>query len=244
MEYVLADAGLGDAQTTQIVAGSVATGGAVAEGLVTALKTFGAASGPIGLAIGAGAAVISMLISTLFKPNLQKIAASNDANQIEQILKQNLANWLSLQPSQKTQSVQAAALNVFDSAWNKYIQLIQSIQNWQNRAPNSISDRQYGSCAYHTAQPAGWHGDVYTPNLPNQSTGACWNWFIGYRDPIANDPQVIPDYTDSGNASDSSGSVSSTLSSIIGQGSGSKGLLLTGLLLGGLLMFIGGLNTL
>jgi hypothetical protein len=232
MEYVLADVGLGDAQTTQIVAGSVATGGAVAASLV---------GGPIGLAIGAGTDVISMLIGALFKPNLQKIAASNDANQIEQILKQNLANWLSLQPSQKTQSVQAAALNVFDSAWNKYIQLIQSIQNWQNRAPNSISDRQYGSCAYHTAQPAGWHGDVYTPNLPNQSTGACWNWFIGYRDPIANDPQVIPDYTDSGNAI--SGNASSTLSSIIGGGSGS-GLLPMGLLLGGLLMFIGGLNTL
>ena len=34
-----------------------------------------------------------------------------------------------------------------------------------------IADRQRGGCHY-------------------QSNGQCWNWFIGYRDPIANDPQV------------------------------------------------------
>lgn len=27
---------------------------------------------------------------------------------------------------------------------------------------------------------------------PNSGTN-CWNWFIGYYDPIANDPTVVPD---------------------------------------------------
>ena len=34
-----------------------------------------------------------------------------------------------------------------------------------------VGDRQQGACHY-------------------QSNGACWNWFVGYRDPIANDPHV------------------------------------------------------
>ena len=34
-----------------------------------------------------------------------------------------------------------------------------------------IADRQQGACHY-------------------QVNGQCWNWFTGYHDPIANDPQV------------------------------------------------------
>ena len=39
---------------------------------------------------------------------------------------------------------------------------------------NCVADRQAGACHY-------------------QANGACWNWFIGFRDPIANDPDVQPD---------------------------------------------------
>lgn len=192
MSYALAyvQKGLGSAQTTGIIASSVATGGSIT---ASALVAAGAVGGPVGVVIGGVAAGISLLISTLFRPNLQKIQASNDANQIEQILKQNLQNWLTLQPSQKTVSVQQAALQVFDSGWAQYEALIQQIPDWQHKAPHSISDRAQGSCAYHTAQPAGWNGTTYVPNGPNQNSGYCWNWFIGYRDPIANDPNIIPD---------------------------------------------------
>jgi len=146
-------------------------------------------AGPLAPFLAIGGAVAD-LVASFFKPNLQKIQASNDANQIEAILQSNLANWLSIPPSQRYQSVQQAALTVFAQGWAQYVQAVQADLS---KAPDSISDRQQGSCAYHTAQCAGWHGGSYTPNGPNQATGCCWNWFVGYRDPISNDPNVTPD---------------------------------------------------
>ena len=172
----------------------------------------------MGAVIGAAAAGIATVISLLFKPNLQKIQASNDANQIETILKQNLANWLSIPTNQRYASEQAAALQVFDNGWLQYQN---AVQPDLAKAPNSISDRQEGSCAYHTAQCAGWDGETYTPNLPNQSSGCCWNWFVGYRDPIANDPNVQPD------------PVSSAVSSVVGSVGSDVGSLVSSVASGG-----------
>lgn len=167
---------------------SVATQGAGA--LIGGLVAAGAVAGPVGAIVGAAVGLVATIINTFFAPNVAAIQASNDANQIEAILQNNLANWLALPASQKFQSVQAAALGVFNQGWAQYQQLVQPDLA---QAPSSISDRQEGSCAYHTAQCAGWSSGVYTPNGPNQATGCCWNWFVGYYDPIANDPNVIPD---------------------------------------------------
>jgi hypothetical protein len=178
---------VGMGQTQQQI---VSAGGQAAGATIGALVATGAIAGPVGAVAGAAVGLVVTLINTFFAPNVQKIQASNDANQIEAILQNNLANWLALPASQKFQSVQAAALAVFNQGWAQYQQLVQPDLA---KAPNSISDRQEGSCAYHTAQCAGWNNGVYTPNGPNQSTGCCWNWFIGYYDPIANDPNVQAD---------------------------------------------------
>ena len=57
-----------------------------------------------------------------------------------------------------------------------------------------MNDRKQGACHY-------------------QVNGQCWNWFIGYRDPIANDPAVVPDPTTTmaGGTSSSSGLPASSL---------------------------------
>ena len=189
----LVDPERGMGQTTQAAEGAgIAVGAAVGQALIPIPG--------VGAAIGA----VESLIVSMFQPNLQKIQASNDANEIEPILQQNLANWLSLSPSQKTESVQAAALQVFDAGWAQYES---AVQPDLAKAPDSISDRAEGSCAYHTAQCAGWTtGGTYVPNGPNQSTGCCWNWFVGYRDPIADDPNVTADPAGGTSASSTSAS--------------------------------------
>lgn len=102
------------------------------------------------------------------------IAATDFANQAENILRQNLNTYMAQSP--RYQSAQTAALNIFDQVWAALI----SVQACGNPAlgdagKRCISDRQRGSCKYRGAD------------------GQCWNWFVGYRDPIANDSSVIPD---------------------------------------------------
>ena len=129
----------------------------------------------------AAAGALTTLIGSLFRPDITKIEASNIVNQIEaQYLKPNLAMWNSLPADQKTESAQAAALNLFDQAWAA---VKQGCGNPQlgTAGQNCITDRQQGSCHYTI--------DGQTPVAPPN----CGNWFVWYRDPIANDPDVIPD---------------------------------------------------
>ena len=212
---------------TEQQGGALITTGASAGSAIAAGALFGSVVPGIGTAVGAAVGIIGALITSLFTPNYSKINASNYANQIETMMQQNLANWLSLPSSQKYASVQQAALDVFNTLWAQYQQ---DVQVDLAKAPDSISDRQQGSCAYHTADCAGWNGDTYTPNEPNQATGCCWNWFVGYYDPIANDPNVISDDTPVG----ATENLAETIGSTVGLNS-STTLLLLG---GGLLAFV------
>lgn len=103
------------------------------------------------------------------------VVATQFANQAGTLLQQNLNTYLAL-PSPRTQSQQAAALSNFDQIWAALI----SAQACGNPAlgdagKNCISDRQRGGCKW------------------KDSSGNCWNWFVAFRDPIANDPNVQPD---------------------------------------------------
>src|SRR5262249_51716348 len=91
-------------------------------------------------------------------------------NQAEVFLQQNLAAWQSLAPSQKTVEAQQAALMNFDNVWNQVLRACGSGQ-YGTAGAACIADCQQGACHW-------------------QTNGQCWNWFIGYRDPIANDSQV------------------------------------------------------
>ena len=148
------------------------------------------------------------------------VLSSQYANQIEALLKQNLNTYLALNP--RYESAQQAALGVANALLND---LKQQCSNPQlgTAGQNCISERLDASACH-------W----------KDANGACWNWIIGYLNPIANDTTVVPDPVTS--AVDAAGNaVDSALSSIATSMSGISPLLLIG---GGLLLFamVGGDN--
>lgn len=100
------------------------------------------------------------------------ITASNYANQAETLLKQNLSAYMAL-ATPRAQSAQQAALNNFTQIWNGLVTACAGVPG--DAGKNCVQDRQAGSCKWKDAN------------------GQCWNWFIGYHDPIANDPQTYND---------------------------------------------------
>jgi hypothetical protein len=191
--------------------------------ILTALGTFGA--GPVGAAIGAaigGLIALAGMIASMFGGCGQTcIQASNIANQVEPVLKQNLQQYLAAPVHYK--SLQTAALNNFGTAWAA---LDKACSNpaLQAAGQHCISDRIQGSCHY-TTSPGGWSNGVYTYPGQEGSGSSCWNWYVGYRSPISDDPTVVPD------PPSPSGSVSGSGGGLFGSGSGSS--LMPLLLLGG-----------
>lgn len=153
----------------------------------------GAQTAVVGLATAAGAdpepiskAVLSVaaLITSFFgQPDYAKIATTEIVNKAEVLLKSNLAAWQSLPAGQKNSATQAAALSNFDNVWIEVEQAC--LGGGYGSAGNAcLADRQQAGCHF-------------------QVNGQCWNWFTGYRDPIAHDPAVAVNA-----ASPSSGTVS------------------------------------
>lgn len=119
---------------------------------------------------GAVLAVGGLIQDFFFQPDCDKIATTQIVNQAEQLLQQNLAAWQSLSATDKTLTTQAAALQNFDNVWAQVVRACES-GAYGSAGQACVNDRAQGSCHYQVA-------------------GGCWNWFVGYRDPIANDPQV------------------------------------------------------
>jgi len=120
------------------------------------------------LVAGAVLGVTSIIQNFFGHPDCSKIAATQIVNQAEVMLQQNLVAWQSLSRAEKTPATQAQGLQNFDTVW---AQVVQACAPYGSAGQACIADRQRGACHY-------------------QNNGQCWNWFIGYRDPIANDPQV------------------------------------------------------
>ena len=190
--------GLGDAQTTSRTVGTV--GSLTASGVTAALGSgvFGAAAASfvpvIGPVLGAAIMGIQVLIQNS-GCGQTCIVTSQWANQAAAKLQQVLDGYFSL-PAPRTQSQQAAALGAFDAVWQTLVAQC-SQAGTGDAGVRCISDRQRGACTWKQK-----YAPVY-PGEPN--VGDCWNWFNGYRDPIAQDP-VVPDPSV---ASDISSSVSS-----------------------------------
>ena len=158
----------------------------------------------IGPAVNA-AVSIGLALANIFAGCGQKcVETTNLANQAEPLLQQNLDNYMSAPVHYA--SMQAAALNNFDLTWNA---LTSACSNPQLGAAGQscISDREQGACHYQTS-PGGWVNGTYQNPGAQGSGSTCWNWFVGYRDPIANDPTVVADPIPG------SGVVSSLLSSV------------------------------
>ena len=99
------------------------------------------------------------------------VMASNYANDAQNVLYNNLKTYMAL-PKPRAASVQAAFLNNFDTVWNHFEAQCAAVGG--TPGANCIGDRQAGACKY-------------------KANGECWNYFVGFRDPIANDPDVVPD---------------------------------------------------
>lgn len=158
-------------------------------GTLHALAVGGSLIGPIGAAV-AGALALGMALYKEFQGCGQTcVAASQIADRVEPILRQNLDNYLSAPVHYY--SMQQAALNNFDFAWAALSKACSNAQ-LQEAGQRCIADRQPGACHYHTS-PGGWANGMYTTPGPDGSGNTCWNWYVGYRSPIANDPTVVPD---------------------------------------------------
>ncbi len=132
-------------------------------------------TGPAAPFVAAAGAIADMLASFGVGSGCGQtcVLSTQFANQAEGQLKQNLAMYLAL-PSPRPLSAQTAAVANFDQIWNW---IVQQCSNPQLGAAGRacISDRQAGACKW------------------KDSSGNCFNWFSGYRDPIANDPNVYND---------------------------------------------------
>lgn len=180
--------GMGNTQIQQDITGATgaasAVGGTIASFIGTPL--LGAA---VSGAITAAGAIANVIAGIFSGCGDTCVKTSQFANQVEPLLQQNVAKYLE-QPI-RTQSMQAAFLQVFDQAWSQLVQLCSNPQ-YGSAGQRCITDRQRGACTWH-GNPGQWVQDA-TGNWTVQAGPAgCWNWFNGYRDPIANDPAVVPD---------------------------------------------------
>jgi len=112
------------------------------------------------------------------------VLSTQYANQAGALLGQNIAAYFAI-PSPRPLSAQQAALANFQTIWNDFVEQCQN-PALGSQGETAISERQAGSCAW--KQPA---SSVPPWGVP--AAGDCWNWWAGYHDPIANDPNVYDD---------------------------------------------------
>lgn len=205
--------GLGDAAqivgATSSIGTPVLTGALAAHAASTAAAT-GSAATILGMSpalavpiIGAAIVGITMGIIALLRSGCGQtcIITSQWANQAEPLLAQNIQAYFSL-PAPRTRQQQQMALNNFEVVWAK-LQELCGQPGTGDAGVRCITDRQAGACKWKQTSDSPL---LQYPGEPQP--GQCWNWFSGYRDPIANDP-VVDD------AQAALSSVGSTVSSVV-----------------------------
>jgi len=165
------------AMTTSVAA--IGTAGEIASGTLAATS---AAAWAVPL-VGAAVAGVTYWLVSIFRRNAQKTEATKIVNSIEPKLIENIQGYFS---GPRTKASQAQALANFDAAWEA---LKQACMNSQlgDAGRRCIADRDRGSCHYRARCTRYDHGICIEYGSVDPS-GDCWNWFVGYRDPIANDP--------------------------------------------------------
>lgn len=182
----------GAPSTTQMVqqVGSIASAATVGALSATVgssgfiLGISGAIAIPI---IGAAIAGVTLGIVAILNSGCGQtcIVTSNWANQAETLLLQNAQAYFAL-PAPRSAEAKAQALANFDQIWT-YLSQQCGNPALGSAGQRCISDRMAGACTWHQTHP---------PQFPGEpDVGQCWNWFSGYRDPIANDPAVVTQTT-------------------------------------------------
>lgn len=121
------------------------------------------------------------------------------ANDVEAGLQQNIQAYFDI-PAPRSTVDQTAAVDNFVNAWNALVTECGQASLGQ-AGTDCIQDREAGACHWHQTTTPPWGTPVQ---------GSCWNWWNGYHDPIANDPNV---YTPSA-ASGATSAVSDLTSSL------------------------------
>lgn len=170
-------------QTGTAVATPVLTGALAANAAATAAAT-GSAATILGMSPALavpviGAAMVGVTVAVVGLIKLAQgcgqtcIVTSQWANQAEDLLKQNLNAYLAL-PTPRPKSAQNTAISNFHVIWEKLQQMCGQ-PGTGDAGVRCIQDRREGACKW------------------RDNSGQCWNWFIGYLNPIANDPHVADD---------------------------------------------------
>jgi len=186
--------GMGDITPVQIVSAgqSVATAGVALASATGTLAPVAAALGVsvpvVGAIIGAGILAAGLAIDLIMNSGCGQtcILSTGFANQANAALQQNIEAYFAL-PIPRPRSSQIAALTNFNTFW-AWLQAPSQCGNPQlgSAGQRCITDRQAGACTW--TQPAS-----SVPPWGTPPAGSCWNWFNGYRDPIANDTNVYDD---------------------------------------------------
>ena len=142
-------------------------------------------TGPAAPFVAAGGALLELIsaASALYSGcGVTCVEATNIVNQVEPYLIQN--NQLYFSNPNRTNCDQQAALNTFDTIWSGVVQGC-SAPNLGTAGSDCINERSAEAlhCTWGKTQP-----NTYPPycSVP-YPLGVCWNWFLAYRDPIAND---------------------------------------------------------
>ena len=220
--------------TTAQIAGSAVTSGFDIAGAALAMTGVGA---PIGAIVAAVGSILGPIIASFNGCGATCTQASNLANQAEPLLEQAVATYMAAPVHYaSTQAGTVAQIQAVFAA----LQTACSNPALGAAGQNCISGRLVrGACAYKVA-PFGWAQDstgkwTYTPAGSNGSGSVCWNWLVGYLDPVANDPTVVADP----NPLTSVGSsVTSAFASLFGGGAATSSNLTPMLLIGGALLLL------
>jgi hypothetical protein len=145
---------------------------------------------PVAGQIAGAVLSITAVIASFFKGcGSSCVLTSDEVNQVSQYMAQNLQQYLAAPVSAATQ---AEAIANFNQLWQGIVAYCGQ-PSMGSAGKNCISERQNGACSYKTS-PGGWQQQngtwVYVAPGANGSGSTCWNYFVGYLDPIQNDPRV------------------------------------------------------
>lgn len=174
--------GLGD--SLAIAQQGISAGGSIAGGLISSGAIWATAPAWAVPAIGAAVVAAAVLINVIRNSGCGQtcIVTTDYANRIEGALHQNIDAYFS---GPRTRASQIAALNTFDAAWQTLAGACGQ-PALGDAGKRCVTDRQAGACVWKQTADSSL---LAYPGEPGP--GACWNWFSGYRDPIANDPGVV-----------------------------------------------------
>jgi hypothetical protein len=222
--------GLG-AEPVKIVqtAGNIANAAVPVAMGISHATVFGVSAAMSATIIGAAVAGVTLALMALFsrKGGKQKAATTGMVDQAVKAMQDNLAGYIA---GPHTVSSQAQALANFDAAWQFVVESCGQ-ETMGDPGQRCILERMPAAqCDYAYSHPNAvvpW----WTPDLNNVlSRSECGKWDMAKdnRDPIANDPHVVPDPSITG---DIGAAAEGLISSVSGGGLGA-------LLLAGGLIFV------